>query len=404
MLPSLAFLKFADELCSYALLGLAIFDSCLNHNWRRYGVLWVIMAIMSLYALYSLPLSYNSPAAIAKDWIIQLKPFIPFAVVLAIGPALTGADKRVLRISALATTGCILTLLIAGNQTIKSLIVHITYCGIGCFVSAIVYLYCSIKPDGTIARKALYVVTAMLIIGLGCTRAKYFGLFVIAVFMLYAYRPEMFRRLSVTGLGLCLVTVILVLAVSWHKIQYYFLMGEGTNFDPNIIESYARPVMYATGALVLVDHLPFGSGLASFGSYVSGESYSALYHQYGIDNVYGLSPTMSEFICDAFYPSLAQFGIAGIIIFIWFWCYIYGFLRHMQKADYNQGRYYYIAGILIIACLSIESIASTTFVQPPGMIMMMFMALICHKSVVISGYRPMPYKPIRFIQNIKIVT
>lgn len=36
MLPSFAFLKFADELCAYGLLALALADCFANGNWNRY--------------------------------------------------------------------------------------------------------------------------------------------------------------------------------------------------------------------------------------------------------------------------------------------------------------------------------------------------------------------------------
>lgn len=67
--------------------------------------------------------------------------------------------------------------------------------------------------------------------------------------------------------------------------------------------------MYLHGFTILFDYFPFGSGLASFASFPSAENYSSLYYEYGLNNIGGLSPDMPDFICDAFYPTLAQFGI-----------------------------------------------------------------------------------------------
>lgn len=403
MLPSFAFLKFADELCAYGLLALALADCFANGNWNRYSLLWTIMAVMAFYAFYSLTLPYNTPAAIAKDWLIQLKPFIPFAVILTIRPSMTETDKRIARITAIVTVAVTAILMIAGNHVVRKLIVHITYCGISCFVSAMIYLFCSIDRKGEITRTDMFAAIAMLTIGLGCTRAKYYGIFVLALYFLLFYKPGIFKRRSTMSILTVAAVGALVMAVSWHKIQYYFLSGEGTDFDISVIESYARPVMYATGVLVIADRLLLGSGLASFGSYVSGESYSALYHEYGIDKVYGLSESMHEFICDAFYPSLAQFGLIGIMLFAAFWIYIYRLLLHMLRSDPQLGRYYYIIGVITICFIGIESIASTTLVQSPGMVLMMLLAFICAKSACLFGVPSLP-KPIDKIRKLKIIT
>lgn len=403
MLPSFAFLKFADELCAYGLLALALADCFANGNWDRYSLLWAIMAVMAFYAFYSLTLPYNTPAAIAKDWLIQLKPFIPFAVILTIRPSMTETDKRIARITAIVTVAVTAILMIAGNHVVRKLIVHITYCGISCFVSAMIYLFCSIDRKGEITRTDMFAAIAMLTIGLGCTRAKYYGIFVLALYFLLFYKPGIFKRRSTMSILTVAAVGALVMAVSWHKIQYYFLSGEGTDFDISVIESYARPVMYATGGLVIADRLLLGSGLASFGSYVSGESYSALYHEYGIDKVYGLSESMHEFICDAFYPSLAQFGLIGIMLFAAFWIYIYRLLLHMLRSDPQLGRYYYIIGVITICFIGIESIASTTLVQSPGMVLMMLLAFICAKSACLFGVPSLP-KPIDKIRKLKIIT
>lgn len=173
---------------------------------------------------------------------------------------------------------------------------------------------------------------------------------------------------------------LLIFAVGWSKFSYYFLTGESTTYDPSVIESYARPVLYATGALILIDKLPFGSGLASFASWSSIEPYSSLYHEYRISSVYGLSPANPTFICDAFYPSLAQFGIVGVILFITFWVYVIRLLKKLIRSNPVENRLYFACGWIIVITILIESIASTTFVQTAGMWAMMLLGIICAKA------------------------
>lgn len=76
--------------------------------------------------------------------------------------------------------------------------------------------------------------------------------------------------------------------------------------------------MMLTSMQILYDYFPFGSGLGSFGTFASAEYYSPVYSAYGIDHLWGLSKDMPAFICDAFYPELAQFGVAGVILYFAF--------------------------------------------------------------------------------------
>ena len=80
--------------------------------------------------------------------------------------------------------------------------------------------------------------------------------------------------------------------------------------------------MLATALLILCDYLPFGCGLGSFGTFVSGEYYSTIYEKYGIDRLWGLTKDNPSFIADAYYPELAQFGIVGVVLYFWFWMWI----------------------------------------------------------------------------------
>jgi hypothetical protein len=163
-----------------------------------------------------------------------------------------------------------------------------------------------------------------------------------------------------------------VVAVGWNKFSYYFLTGNSESFDPTVAESFARPVLYATGGLILIDHIPFGSGLASFASYASQVNYSSLYHEYGISSIYGLSEEMPEFICDAFYPMMAQYGIAGIALFVAFIVWAMGKVRHCKGTSYKARM---AIALMVISFILIEGIASTVPMQSWGMLAMMLMAM-----------------------------
>ena len=381
MLPGIKHIKFVDELISFSFLAVAVVDCIANRNWRYYKLLWIISGILTFYLLYSLIfLKYNTTVAVVSDWIIQLKPFIPFTVMYAVRPRFTYIDKAIFKALPVIASLFIVIVLIAGHEAIHATVLHIAYTGIGLFISAMIYLYCSISDKGHVARHDLIVTIIMLTAGLGCTRSKYYGIYIIAVFFLFIFRPGAHRGLPVKYIITGTATAIGVIIVAWHKLDYYFLTGGTGVYDLSIIDSYARPVLYITGYKILLDHVPFGTGLASFGSFMSGEHYSEVYHEYGINTVYGLSEHMPDFICDTFYPSLAQFGIIGVILFIAFWLYIYSKIKYYLCIDGNTYRYHYAIGVSIIAFILIESIAATTFVQTTGMQCMLLLGMLCGEA------------------------
>ena len=128
--------------------------------------------------------------------------------------------------------------------------------------------------------------------------------------MLFVYRPGTVNFKSVRNVVVATLAFVLVVLVAWKKIEYYFITGNSDTFDPDVMETYARPVLFGGMVLVLADHLLLGSGLATYATYSSGPdvSYSDLYYDYGINLLWGLSPTYGDFIADTFYPELAQFG------------------------------------------------------------------------------------------------
>ncbi|MDE6049518.1 MAG: hypothetical protein K2G09_07490 [Paramuribaculum sp.] len=376
LIPSVKFATFIDELIAGLLGALAIADCIINRSWRRYTLMWIIIAIMTFYAIYSLIfLNYNTPAAIATDWIIQLKPYIPFVVFLAVKPTFSGKQKQWLRYIAIFNAIICTLSFFMPKAFMATVMGHISYPGIVLLISALIYAFTA--EHNRLSKPDILVIVTMLSAGILCGRSKYFGEFVTAIFFLFFYRASAFKYMSLKRRIIILTVPLLVMAVGWSKFRFYFLTGTATTYDPEVIESFARPVLYVTGALIFINNIPFGSGLASFCSWASADPYSSLYHEYGISSVYGLSPTVPDFICDAFYPSLAQFGIAGTILFIIFWIYVARLLKKVIRQNPQDNRILFACGWIIILTILIESIASTTFVQTSGMCAMMLLGAIC---------------------------
>ena len=133
-------------------------------------------------------------------------------------------------------------------------------------------------------------------------------------------------------------------------------------------------VLYATAPQILIDYFPFGSGFASFGTFSSGVYYSSIYSKYGIDGVWGMSKDHYNFIADTYYPSLAQFGIVGIILYITFWIYILMKAIKFHKRTYNMKCLSMV--LMIIGFFIIEGTTDSTFTTHRGFFVLMLLGLI----------------------------
>lgn len=379
LVPGVILLKFIDELI-FGLFGLiAVVDLCINKHWFRYKLLWILIAIMTFYAVYSLTIvHFNVPAAIIVDWIIELKPFVPFVVILAIAPKFTEKDKLIIKRICFFNCLVMSVSLLCGNKVTEFIVFHVAYAGIIIFVSSMFYLYCSQNENGQISKRTFWAIVAFMTMGLLCLRSKYYGEYVLFIFFMFLYKPGMLRGFSLKHILIVMSILGVILAASWQKINFYFISGNGESFDPKVVESFARPVLYFTGFAIMGEFVPFGSGLGSFASFASSKYYSDVYYYYGINNVHGIAPNQGfDFICDSFYPSLAQFGLFGVGLFIWFWVYAYSFLRRIIRVNPSRYKYQFIVGSLIICFILIESVAATTFTQAQGQMAMCLLGLAC---------------------------
>ncbi len=379
MIPAVQYLTSIDEFLSELFLVVGVFDCIANNRWKDYTFLWTLLGLMIFYFIYSFTfVHFNTPRAIVFDFIVELKPYVPVAVILAIKPKFNDIDRKFIKGIALFNSVLLAIALVLGDTVTAAIVFHPTYSGIIILISALFYLYCCIDENGEVSHRDLRLVFIIISSGLLCLRAKYYGIYIFVVFFFFLYKPGIMRHFNLKhAIGL-IALFIIVLAVSWHKIQYYFIMGENETFDPTQIESFARPVLYITGFQILFDYFPFGTGLASFATAGSALDYSNVYYEYGIDKVHGLAPNLDfNFICDTFFPVLAQFGVVGVILFTYFWVWIYEYLRIMIRRNASRYRYEFIIGSIIILFIMIESIASATLTGNCGFVVMILLGLVC---------------------------
>ncbi|HEX4823516.1 MAG TPA: hypothetical protein VFV19_04360 [Candidatus Polarisedimenticolaceae bacterium] len=132
--------------------------------------------------------------------------------------------------------------------------------------------------------------------------------------LIKAGRDSASRRRAVAVLVLGIVLGISILTPIVVSLWQYTVHEYGG--DPN---SIARVALHYTSFLIAKDYFPFGTGFGTFGSYASSVYYSEVYAQYGLTEVWGLTPDHPAFITDTFWPMvMGQGGIAGLVPYVAF--------------------------------------------------------------------------------------
>ena len=227
----------------------------------------------------------------------------------------------------------------AGLPAIKSIFYHAQLFGWFCGVIAL-YLF---------AGHALYRRPWMLILGLvfsvgtvlSARRRAMLGIaggllagLSVAVAAARGRRPAELLRWLPSAVGIVVIAVAFLpaltglarLAVRDYVEPLPTASGDPGLPDPlpaepeEVAGTPARIALYQTSLLIARDHAPFGAGLGRFGSWMSRTEYSPVYAEYGLDDVYGLSPQNPSFITDTFWPQVlgeaGGIGVIGYVIFL----------------------------------------------------------------------------------------
>lgn len=342
--------SFYDEIIAIFFLGL-LFCKKLPKE------VLIFLGVDLFYIVYSLFFSVNHEIkAILLDALQQSKPYIFFYTFYIYRVFLSEYKKLWLRYSVII--GVILSLgsYFYDNTLYSGLYTHPALFGISMFSLSLIFFYCG---NGRINDRI--VLTIILSIGLLSMRSKFYGEYIVALYCLYLLHKRI--KLSFKYIFSACMILYVILYFASFKINFYFSNEES-----------ARLVLYQNVPQILIDYFPFGSGLASYGSFFSGEYYSPLYYKLGIDNIWGLSPRMNNFISDTFFPSLAQEGVLGIVLFLLFW------LKRFYSVNKSQNIEHHKLGIMSISFFFIESVAGSAYVMVYSFIPLYILATICRES------------------------
>ncbi len=351
---------FTDELMAAFLVLFAGVTVWERKNMKELRPLLCVGGVFLFYVVYSLLIKSNLPQAILKDMVIQIKPFIGFFCAWLIMPQLTTKQRRFTCILCIIIACLIVVIYLTGN--LWTFFGHPSRLATSAIVSALLFLYCSSFTWTEILIFILILTTGML-----STRSKFYGFWGVALILIVFIKLGGEIKLNVKTIIAILLVLVVALLLTWQKIVIYYIDGA-----MNSREMWSRPAMMVTALLIFLDYFPFGSGLASFGTYVSGEYYSKTYAEYNIDQLYGLSKEYPAFIADAFYPELAQFGIVGLVLYFSFWFWIVKKGMSLQKT--NPRDFFLIISIFIF--FLIEGVADATFTHNRGLFILILLGMI----------------------------
>ena len=221
-----------------------------------------------------------------------------------------------------------------------------------------------------------------MLLGLLSGKSKYIGE-CIAFIALVSFVNEKIKFNSIKTVGRVAVLSAVVLYFTWTKFNAYYVDGL-----INRAEEMARPASYTTAARIIMhDYVPFGSGLGSFGTAAAAKEYSPIYYKYGLDKLWGLSPENPMFLADAFYPSLAEFGIVGIFFFLVFW------RRRIKETNRIVDVVHYRMAFMCILALALESTADSSYLSGKGMGYFMILAICLNSDIIAARQQPQPLPP-----------
>lgn len=360
---------FVDEICAIVLCALYGYYVFHTPNWSVNKLFLVTLGVFFFYLVYSLAIQCNSKAGIVTDFIIQIKPYLAFFTIYAFKPVLNETMKRNIRLLAIVFSvyllGIGLTTLFT-SKILDALIMHESRLATAATIVACMYLYCS-----EYKAKDKLVFVLLLSIGLFSGRSKMYGLFVLAIFMVSYINQHFELKFNRKNAILFTIMSVAVLIVAWNKINFYFIQG-GIGNPRDASDYYARAALYYFSMDVFTEYFPFGSGFATYATFASGQYYSHIYDDYGMNILYGLTKSAPSFIADTYYPALAQFGVVGVVLFFAFWGKLVGItFRHFTKENLKD----FTISILIILFFLIECTSDSTITHNRGLFMMMLLAL-----------------------------
>ena len=322
-------------------------------NKRPWKEFMICIGLMAFYTVYSLFFGANVAESVWIDLMQEIRPYTIIFCTWILNPRFTNIQKKWMLGTMVLT---LFSWILYHPATFESQNAEFPVLGqLAICTGMSWYLFTkATKRNRNIAL--LLVFTGML-----APKFKFIGEVVCFIAFVFFIKQRLNFKSPKTMIYVALVIAI-ILMLTWTKFDAYYVSGLQN-------EELARPMTYKTSLRILWDYLPFGSGMGSFACNGAWQHYSPLYFKYNLDGIWGLSPNAGGFICDAYYPTLAQFGIVGVFFFCWFW------KRRLAAFDIIADMRYYRVAMITFCCLAIEQTADSSWLSGKGMGYCMLIAL-----------------------------
>lgn len=351
----------SDEILTVALLGYAFMKQrFLVKDKGRTTEINIYIGLMIFYLVYSLLIQVTTFRGVYLDLLQQLRPYAVFYLTWMMAPDFSPKQKKRIKWVMLFSFFSYLILFKIKPSVVtpyggeeSAALGQIALC------CAMVYYLFSKQT-----KRNRNIAILIMLLGLVSGKSKYFGECVVFIALVIFVKSKI-NFTSVSTLLKVAALGCVVIFFTWTKFNAYYVQGFQAD-DQEI----ARPATYETGVKIMFqDYIPFGSGLGSFGTAAAAKEYSPLYFKYQLNNIWGLDPSNPMFLADAFYPTLAEFGIVGLFFFLWFW------KKRLWECNKIPNIVYYRMALMAILALALESTADSSYLSGKGMGYFMVLAL-----------------------------
>lgn len=344
-------LQYIDEFMTLGLVFFTFIKKTSGHEIKK--EIYVYGALMLFFLVYSLVMAVNVPNAVFLDFQQQVRPYAIFFCTYLLAPSFTERQQNTILYVYIIGIFLYFIGFNFGNEDITI--------GQACFQCSLLYLF--FKGD---KKKHIYIGILIATLGLLSGKSKFYGEYVMLIGFIFFLKSK-FRLNNLLAYiqVICLVSAIIFF--TWTRFNAYYVEGFK---EAKVSKMLARPATYTTaGTIIFKDYVPFGSGLGTFATNAVAEYYSPLYYKYGLNKVWGLNGRHAGFIADAYFPTLAEFGLVGIFFFVWFW------VRRYKDINRINNLLNYKIALMCMLALFLEGIADTSYLSGKGMGYFMLLAI-----------------------------
>ena len=317
--------------------------------WKEY---LFFLGVLAFYIVYSLIMAVNVSEAVWLDLVQQIRPYSVLYCTWILCPHFSKIQKKLMLFVMIVT---LISWIIYHPET-TGLEAEFPVLGQLAICTGMAYY---LFTDNN--KENRWIALAIVCTGLLAPKMKFVGEVVCFVALLFFVKKKFNMKSPKTFITLTGI-MALCIAFTWTRFDAYYVSGWDN-------EELARPMTYKTSLQIMQDYVPFGSGMGTFGCNAAWKYYSPLYYEYELNDIWGLDEG-GGFIADAFYPVvIAQFGIVGVILFLWFW------KRRLKEFNQIADMKYYRVALMAFFCLAIESVADSSYLSGKGMGYFMLIAI-----------------------------